>query len=230
VSRARFIPRADGRVAMKVCCIASHEEAALAASYGADAIGLVSAMPSGPGPIDEARIAEIAHHAPPGVHRVLLTSLTHARSIAEQAYRCGADVVQLVDDIGDWNAERLREFLHDRALMPVIHVRSTADIARAQQLAAWADALLLDSGNPDAAVRELGGTGRTHDWGISRAIVESVAVPVFLAGGLRPHNVAAAVAAVGPFGVDVCSGLRTNGALDATKLSAFAAALAEARR
>lgn len=223
--RSRFIPRADGHVALKVCCIASLEEAQLAARHGADAIGLVSAMPSGPGPIDEALIAAIAQRAPSGVHRVLLTALTHPREVAEQVHRCGADVVQLVDEIGDWNAERLRELLHDRAIMPVIHVRSEADIARARFHATWADALLLDSGNPDAAVRELGGTGRTHDWRISRAIVEAVPIPVFLAGGLRPENVAAAVRAVRPFGVDVCSGLRPEGALDASRLAAFAEAL-----
>ncbi len=211
---------------MKVCCIASREEAALAAAHGADAIGLVSEMPSGPGPIPEERIVDIALHAPPGPHRVLLTSLTHPRSIAEQVYRCGVDVVQLVDNIGDWNAERLREFLRDRLIIQVIHVRSADDVAYAQRAAKWwADAILLDSGNPDATVRELGGTGRTHDWSISRAIVEAVPVPVFLAGGLHPGNVADAVRAVRPFGVDVCSRLRTDGALDATKLAAFEAAL-----
>jgi phosphoribosylanthranilate isomerase len=226
MSRTAFAPRPDGRVAMKVCCIASRDEAALAAAHGADAIGLVSEMPSGPGPIPEETIIDIAVHAPRGPHRVLLTALTHPRAIAEQVYRCGVDAVQLVDNIGDWNAERLRDFLRDRLIIQVVHVRGDGEIAYAQRAATWwADAILLDSGNPDATVRELGGTGRTHDWSISRAIVESVPVPVFLAGGLHPGNVAEAVAAVRPYGVDVCSRLRTEGRLDTAKLAAFESAL-----
>jgi phosphoribosylanthranilate isomerase len=89
-----------------------------------------------------------------------------------------------------------------------------------------ADALLLDSGRPDMAVKELGGTGRVHDWEVSRAIRDAVEVPIFLAGGLGPDNVAEAVRAVQPFAVDVCSGLRTDGWLDEAKLRAFVAALA----
>ena len=83
------------------------------------------------------------------------------------------------------------------------------------------DALLLDSGNPSLAVKELGGTGRTHDWKLSRRIRDSVSIPVFLAGGLTPSNVADAVAAVEPFGLDVCSGVRSDGNLDPVKLRAF---------
>ncbi len=91
------------------------------------------------------------------------------------------------------------------------------------------DALLLDSGRPSAEVPELGGTGRIHDWSVSREIVRSVGVPVILAGGLRSDNVAEAVAAVVPFAVDVCTGIRTNGRLDPVKLEAFAQALSGRR-
>ena len=221
-----FAPRPDGHVAMKVCCVASREEAELAAAQGADAIGLVGEMPSGPGQLSEARIVDIALHASVGVRKVLLSSLTHPRAIAEQLYRSGADAVQLVQNIGDWNAERLRDFTRDRGIIQVVHVRNAADIAYAQRAATWwADALLLDSGNPDAATPELGGTGRAHDWRLSRAIVDAVPVPVFLAGGLHAGNVAAAVAAVRPYGVDLCSRIRTRGALDPAKLAAFSAAL-----
>ena len=86
-------------------------------------------------------------------------------------------------------------------------------------------AFLLDSGRPQAAVPELGGTGRVHDWGVSAAIVEATARPVFLAGGLSPDNVADAIRQVRPFGVDICSGVRTDGALDAEKLTAFVASV-----
>lgn len=87
------------------------------------------------------------------------------------------------------------------------------------------DALLLDSGNQKLAVKELGGTGRTHDWRISRQIVETVPVPVFLAGGLTPENVSTAIQEVRPFGLDVCSGLRTNGKLDGEKVKRFFASV-----
>jgi phosphoribosylanthranilate isomerase len=90
-------------------------------------------------------------------------------------------------------------------------------------VARYVDALLLDSGNQKLAIKELGGTGRVHDWRISRRIRDAVEVPVFLAGGLNAANVAAAVAAVEPHGVDVCSGVRTDGRLDPAKLRAFVA-------
>ena len=91
-----------------------------------------------------------------------------------------------------------------------------------------AEALLLDSGRPPAPVRGFGGTGRTHDWRISRSICDLVAVPVYLAGGLYLENVAEAVRAVRPFGVDACSGLRTEGRLDPVKVAAFMRALGHA--
>jgi phosphoribosylanthranilate isomerase len=83
------------------------------------------------------------------------------------------------------------------------------------------DAILLDSGNQALAVKELGGTGRTHDWRLSREIRERINVPMFLAGGLKPGNVHRAVHDVEPFGLDVCTGVRTEGNLDRGKLEAF---------
>ncbi len=111
----------------------------------------------------------------------------------------------------------------------MIHVRDHASIDLAIAAASRVDALLLDSGNPAAVQRELGGTGRTHDWSLSREIVQRVATPVFLAGGLNAANIARAVGEVGPYGVDLCSGVRTGGSLDPQKLRAFTAALAAAR-
>ncbi len=88
-------------------------------------------------------------------------------------------------------------------------------------MAPLVDALLLDSGNPTLRIKVLGGTGRLHNWSVSRTIRDRVNVPVFLAGGLKPNNVRAAIEAVRPFGVDVCSGLRTDGRLDPTLLHDF---------
>jgi phosphoribosylanthranilate isomerase len=210
---------------LKVCCIASREEAALAIRYGASAIGLVSAMPSGPGPIDEALIADIAATVPPPIATFLLTCATTAQAIVDQVRRCRTSAVQLVDAIAPPVYAELRLALPGVKLVQVIHVQGEASLEEARAAAHHADALLLDSGNPSLAVKELGGTGRAHDWRVSRRIVESVAVPVFLAGGLNPGNVREAMATVRPFGIDVCSGLRSDGRLDEHKLAAFAASV-----
>jgi phosphoribosylanthranilate isomerase len=107
------------------------------------------------------------------------------------------------------------------ALVQVIHVCGDDSIDKAVAVAPHVDALLLDSGNQDLAVKELGGTGRRHDWAISRRIREVSPKPIYLAGGLNAGNVAEAIDTVGPFGLDVCSGVRTKGRLDAEKLAAF---------
>jgi len=213
-------------VQLKVCCIASVAEAELALAHGADALGLVSAMPSGPGPIADADIAVIARAVAGRARRFLLTNRTDPADIAAQVRAAGTDTVQLVHTPTADALDTLRTLLPGIALVPVIHVRDRAAIADACALAPHADAVLLDSGNPRASIPELGGTGRTHDWSISAELVRAVApCPVFLAGGLRADNVALAMRAVQPAGVDLCSGVRTGGRLDADKLSAFVRAL-----
>ena len=209
---------------LKVCCIASIEEAALALSHGATAIGLVSAMPSGPGVIDEARIREIAAWAPPSARTFLLTSRTAPAEIVEQVKASGVNTVQVVDALGPGAYTVLRALLPRVRLVQVIHVRGAEAVEEALAAAPLVDELLLDSGNPGAPVKELGGTGRVHDWTLSRRIVEESGVPVWLAGGLRAENVEAAIAAVGPTGVDVCSGVREAGLLSAARLERFARA------
>jgi phosphoribosylanthranilate isomerase len=199
----------------------SIEEAKLACELGASALGLVSAMPSGPGPISEELIAEIAAWAPPGVATFLLTSHTTADSIIKQHERCRTQVIQLVDALPREEFKKLRAGLPGVKLVQVIHVRDAASINEAAQAMEIADALLLDSGNPTAEVKELGGTGRVHDWQLSAEIVRESSKPVYLAGGLTPENVAEAIAMVQPFGVDVCSGVRTEGKLDRSKLERF---------
>jgi len=215
---------------VKVCCISSVTEAALAIRYGASAIGLVSAMPSGPGVIAEETISEIAATVPPGVATFLLTSRRDADSIIAQQRRCRVNTIQLCDSVELGCHAKLRASLPGIALVQVIHVTGSESVDEAVSVASAVDALLLDSGNQKVAVKELGGTGRTHDWRISRRVVESVRIPVYLAGGLNPENVATAVCEVGPFGLDICSGLRTNGNLDEDKMRRFFAnlALAEA--
>jgi phosphoribosylanthranilate isomerase len=206
---------------VKVCCIASEAEAAMAVEMGASAIGLVSRMPSGPGPISEQRIREITATVPPGVATFLLTCETTADPIIAQQKFCRANTLQLVDEVDVGVHQRLRDALPGISIVQVVHVRDNNAIRQAVAVAPVVDAILLDSGNPSLSTKQLGGTGRAHDWAVSRRIRDSVDVPVFLAGGLNPENVAKAINQVAPFGVDVCSGLRTNGKLDEKKLGDF---------
>ena len=172
----------------------SVDEARLAIAYGASALGLVSAMPSGPGPIPERRIRMIADAVPPGVATFLLTSLRQPEEIIAQHKRCRTNVIQLVDSIegGPAGYREMREALPGIGIVQVIHVTGEDSVAEAIGVEAHVDAILLDSGNPNLEVKELGGTGRTHNWEISSRIRESVEVPVYLAGGLTPDNVAEA--------------------------------------
>jgi phosphoribosylanthranilate isomerase len=217
------------RTRVKICCIASLAEAQLAVRYGASAIGLVSAMPSGPGPIPEEKIAEIAPKIPPGVATFLLTCLDDPAAIIAQQRRTRVNTIQLCDRIRHTDYAALHAAMPGIALVQVIHVTGKESVEEAIRVAPHVDGLLLDSGNQSLAVKELGGTGRVHDWSLSDMIVKSVPRAVYLAGGLKPENVREAIRRVRPFGVDVCSGLRTDGALDETKLSAFFTAVGDAR-
>jgi phosphoribosylanthranilate isomerase len=206
---------------VKICCISDLQEAWLAIRSGASALGLVSDMPSGPGIISERMIAEIAAAVPPGVSSFLLTSERDAGRIIAQVKRARVNTVQICDRLDSGSYGDIREALPGVSIVQVIHVAGEASIAEAVSLGSQADAVLLDSGNPALRVKELGGTGRTHDWSVSRKIREQLEIPVFLAGGLTPENVHSAIREVGPFGVDVCSGVRTGGRLDDMKLGAF---------
>ena len=206
---------------IKICCISSREEAQIAIDTGANILGLVSKMPSGPGVIDEELIAEIAKNV--SAQTFLLTSICDADGIIEQHRRCATTGIQLCDAVDD--IAKIKAALPHVRLVQVIHVTGEASYDEAMQAAKAADALLLDSGNPSLAVKELGGTGRVHDWTISRRICSDAGVPVFLAGGLRPENVRDALAASGATGVDICSGVRSDGRLDAIKLRRFVEAV-----
>ena len=212
---------------VKVCCIASEEEAALAVRSGASAVGLVSRMPSGPGPIPESRIRDIARTVPPGIATFLLTCETTADPIIAQQRYTGANTLQLVDDVEPGVYEALRAALAGIRIVQVIHVRDEGAVADARRVSPHVDAILLDSGNPSLATKELGGTGRAHDWAVSRRIRDAVRVPIYLAGGLNHQNVGKAIAQVQPFGVNACSGLRTDGRLDPVKLEQFMRAVHE---
>ncbi len=206
---------------IKICCIGSVNEAKLAISSGASAIGLVGKMPSGPGPIADELIALIVKTVTPPIATFLLTSETTATEIIAHQQRVHSNTIQIVDALTERNYKLIREHLPSVKLVQVIHVIDESSVEEAIELSGEADALLLDSGNPKLAVKELGGTGRIHNWKLSKQIVEQSKVPVFLAGGLNASNVSEAIETVQPFGIDICSGVRTNGNLDEKKLEAF---------
>jgi phosphoribosylanthranilate isomerase len=206
---------------VKICCIASEAEARMAVSFGAAAVGLVAAMPSGPGPISDFRIRRIAESVPPPVATFLLTCETRGGAIIAHHLRTLTSTLQLVDAPEEDAIDTIRAILPALKIVQVIHVRGGNSLDEALRAAEKADALLLDSGNPALAVKELGGTGRVHDWRLSRRIVERSRIPVFLAGGLNADNVREAIDRVQPFGVDLCSGVRSGGRLDPEKLEAF---------
>ncbi|MFA5805746.1 MAG: phosphoribosylanthranilate isomerase [Melioribacteraceae bacterium] len=206
---------------VKICCISSIEETNIAIKYGASAIGLVSEMPSGPGVISEKTIKEIAEQTPPSISTFLLTSKQNADEIIEQHHRCGTNTIQLCDRLITGSHLQLKKALPSIKIVQVIHVTDNESINEAIGISNLVDAILLDSGDQKLVTKELGGTGRTHDWTISRKIVDTVKIPVYLAGGLNPHNVDDAILQVKPYGVDVCSGVRTNSILDEKKLELF---------
>ncbi|HPH17338.1 MAG TPA: phosphoribosylanthranilate isomerase [Haliscomenobacter sp.] len=206
---------------VKICCISSLAEAHLAVQFGASALGLVAKMPSGPGPISDELIREIAVAVPPPIASFLLTSRTDVAGIAEHQRAVATNTVQIVDALTAGTYAQLRLALPGISIVQVIHVIDEKSVDEALEIAPQVDALLLDSGNPNLAVKELGGTGRVHNWALSRQIVDQSSKPVFLAGGLKSENVKAAMDAVEPWGLDLCSGVRTNGHLDPVKLEAF---------
>ncbi|MEI6583580.1 MAG: phosphoribosylanthranilate isomerase [Chitinophagia bacterium] len=212
-------------IRIKICCISSPEEAQLAIRYGAAALGLVGRMPSGPGIISDEAIFSIAKTIPPGISSFLLTSETTAEKIVAHHQATYTNTIQLVDAVAAGTYAEIKRAIPNIKLVQVIHVLSEASVTEALSVADEVDALLLDSGNPNLAVKELGGTGRTHNWEFSKDIVRQSPVPVYLAGGIHPDNIREAIDRVGPFGIDLCSGVRTQQQLDEQKLARLFAAI-----
>jgi len=215
------------RTRIKICCMSSVDEIRIAVRGGADALGFVAEMPSGAGVIGEALAAQLIPIVPPPVATFLLTCETDARRIVDQQRRCGANTLQLCDRVTADARSLVCRQLPGIKIVQVVHVTGRESVDEALAAQETSDAILLDSGNQSLPVKELGGTGRVHDWAISAEIREKLRVPIFLAGGLTPENVKEAIAAVRPYGVDVCSGLRTGGKLDRQKVEAFISAVTQ---
>jgi len=213
------------KIRVKICCISSTNEAKLAIQYGASAIGLVGKMPSGPGIIDDELIHQIAKSIPPPISTFLLTSETDSNAIIAHHKKVNTSTIQIVDALTDRQYHLIKEELPNVKLVQVIHVLDENSVDEAIEISELVDAILLDSGNPNLATKVLGGTGKTHNWELSKKIRENIDIPVFLAGGINKDNVIQAMDIVQPFGVDLCSSVRTNGQLDENKLDAFFNAL-----
>ncbi len=206
---------------VKICCISSTEEAKMAIDFGASALGLVANMPSGPGIISDEEILKITRSVPPAISTFLLTSETNADDIIHHHKKTFTNTIQIVDELIEGTYEKIREALPVIKIIQVIHVIDEKSIDEAIRISHFVDGLLLDSGNPNLEIKELGGTGRVHNWTLSKKIVEQSKVPVFLAGGLTSENVRQAIDQVQPFGLDLCNGVRTNKKLDPKKLELF---------
>jgi phosphoribosylanthranilate isomerase len=210
---------------VKICCISSLDEAKFAINAGASALGLVGHMPSGPGIISDELIAEIAASIPKHIDTFLLTSETSAAKIIEHYLKVNTTTIQLVDALTQGSHAQIKVALPHVKIVQVLHVLDESAIDEAIKISNFVDLILLDSGNPNLVTKELGGTGRIHNWEISKEIVKKVTIPVFLAGGLTPENALQAIKQVNPYGLDLCSGVRTNRLLDVDKLAAFFSAI-----
>ena len=205
-------------VKVKICCISSIEEAKLAVAYGAAAIGLVGRMPSGPGIITDELIHAIAKTVPPPIQTFLLTSETTTDNIIEHHRKVNTTTIQIVDALSGREYHKIREAIPNVQLVQVIHVLDEGSIKEAIEISEFVDAILLDSGNPNLPTKVLGGTGKTHNWDLSKKIREKISLPIFLAGGINKDNIKKAIEHVQPYGIDLCSSVRTNGQLDESKL------------
>jgi phosphoribosylanthranilate isomerase len=214
-------PEAKIRTRVKVCCIASIEEADIAIRAGADALGLVAAMPDGTGMLSDAQIAEIAAHARPAVCTFLLTSQVTAATISAHIRATQPTAVQIVCPIDPLEAAKLAVLEPLVRRVQVVHVEGPEALNSISAYAPHANAFLLDSGRPNASTPVLGGTGKTHDWMVSADFARASPKRVFLAGGINAANVEEAIRQVRPYGLDLCSSVRSNGRLDGARLTAF---------
>jgi len=213
------------KVKVKICCISSIEEASLAIAHGAAAIGLVGRMPSGPGIITDELIHSIAKTLLPPIDSFLLTSETTAEKVIEHHKKVNTTTIQIVDALTDRQYLKIRESIPHVKLVQVIHVLDEKAVQEAIEISEFVDAILLDSGNPNLSTKVLGGTGKTHNWDISKKIRKNISIPTYLAGGINKDNVRKAIEHVEPFGIDLCSSVRTNGQLDERKLEELFKAL-----
>lgn len=181
----------------------SVEEARAVASLGIDHVGVTPSHRGLPGEIDEALAAEICRSITGMATSVALSVETDLVAIESIVKKVRPDIVHLCAPAGAVTpiaVDRLRRRVAGTRIMQAIAVTGPEAVEIAKSYAPYVDYLILDSVDPNIA--GIGAAGMVHDWTVSRAIVDAVSVPVVLAGGLSPENVAAAIDAVRPWGVD----------------------------
>lgn len=196
-----------GRVRVKICGIGTIDDLGAAADAGADAIGLiVGTTHLSEDELDPHKAASLAAAAPVFISTVLVTHLTDASHICELADIIGVDTIQAHGELTTAAAaQELWNQRQHRRIIRTLHVTGEHSIDDAEEASTYAHALLLDTRTKS----RLGGTGLTHDWNISRRIVQRVYPrPVILAGGLAADNATEAIRAVHPFGIDANSRLK----------------------
>ena len=193
---------------VKICGIKRVEDANLAIEAGADALGfLVGQTHTSADFISPLTAKTIAASLPPGATPVLVTHLTDPDDVLNLAALVGMNTVQLHGEIWPEDVARLRRAAPNLTFLKAFHVTDEASLGYGDEFVGLVDGFVLDTVN--SRTGQIGGTGQTHDWRLSRRIVERhPSIPVILAGGLHPENVAEAIAAVGAFGVDVNSGTK----------------------
>lgn len=207
------------RIRVKICGNRHRGDGAVATAAGADAVGfIVGATYVSEDAISPAEARALNASLPPFVSGVLVTHLQTTAEILELYGRIQPSAIQLHNTISPRVIHDLRDTLGAVKLIKAIHVVDDTALGEALLFSSHVDAILLDSRTPD----RIGGTGVTHDWTISREIVRHCPIPVVLAGGLTPENVAEAIAAVRPYGVDVNSGVDgKDGHKEASKVAQF---------
>ncbi|WP_423999512.1 phosphoribosylanthranilate isomerase [Haloarcula salina] len=188
---------------VKICGVTGGEDRDAVVAAGADAVGVIHGVPvDTPREVDEATAATLIDGVPPLVTGVLVTMPTTVQEAVTRVDAVEPDAVQVHDGLSPAELGAL-----DSRITQSIVAVVAANAPDIEDYAAHADALLVDSVDADGG----GGTGETHDWERTREVVDSLDVPVVLAGGLTPENVAEAVETVGPFAVDVASGVESEG-------------------
>jgi phosphoribosylanthranilate isomerase len=212
-------------VRAKICGIRSDTDLLTAVAAGADAVGFICGVTHfSEDALDEAEAQRLSSLTPPFVNRVLVTHLEEAEAIVELANQLNVDTIQVHGLVTQSTLHHVRRLARDRRIVKAVHVTGSDAVDMARTAAEDCDAVLLDSRTAD----RLGGTGLTHDWSISAAIVRALTElgrPVILAGGLTADNVTEAVNIVAPYAVDANSGVETSaGDKDAAACAAFVSA------
>jgi phosphoribosylanthranilate isomerase len=208
---------------IQVAGVSTLEEALFCKSVGVDAIGFTLGLPDGPhDDLTPEKARTIVCQLPPGLLPVVITYVNRADAACELAVTTSAAAMQFHGGISEEELVLFRRICPNVRTIGRVTVSGEKSIEDSASLTPpLRDAIILDSLDPRSGRK--GATGLTHDWSISAKIVRIASVPVILAGGLNPDNVADAIRKVRPHGVDAHTGLEDeNGTRSFDKIKAFA--------